>query len=79
MSEKIEFIEKKILKFQDDVYEVVNAFSHDKRNYISIDIKDINGNPYVICDSGDIYYGKIQKIKVHKNDKNNKNFLSEYI
>ena len=76
MSEKIEFIEKKILKFQDDVYEVVNAFSHDKRNYISIDVKDINGNPYVICDSGDIYYGKIQKIKI---DKNNKNFLSEYI
>ena len=76
MSEKIEFIEKKILKFQDDVYEVVNAFSHDKRNYISIDVKDINGNPYVICDSGDTYYGKIQKIKVHKNDKN---FLSEYI
>ena len=76
MSEKIEFIEKKILKFQDDVYEVVNAFSHNKRNYISIDVKDINGSPYVICDSGDIYYGKIQKIKVHKN---NKNFLSEYI
>lgn len=76
MSEKIEFIEKKILKFQDDVYEVVNAFSHDKLNYISIDVKDINGNPYVICDSGDVYYGKIQKIKVHKNDKN---FLSEYI
>ena len=76
MSEKIEFIEKKILKFQDEVYEVVNAFSHDNRNYISIDVKDINGNPYVICDSGDIYYGKIQKIKVHKNDKN---FLSEYI
>ena len=76
MSEKIEFIEKKILKFQDEVYEVVNAFSHDNRNYISIDVKDINGNPYVICDSGDVYYGKIQKIKVHKN---NKNFLSEYI
>ena len=76
MSEKIEFIEKKILKFQDDVYEVVNAFSHDKRNYISIDVKDINGNPYVICDSGDVYYGKIQKIKANKN---NKNFLSEYI
>ena len=76
MSEKIEFIEKKILKFQDDVCEVVNAFSHDKRNYISIDVKDINGNPYIICDSGDIYYGKIQKIKVRKNDKN---FLSEYI
>ena len=76
MSEKIEFIEKKILKFQDEVYEVVNAFSHDNRNYISIDVKDINGNPYVICESGDIYYGKIQKIKVHKNDKN---FLSEYI
>ena len=76
MSEKIEFIEKKILKFQDEVYEVVNAFSPDKRNYISIDVKDINGNPYIICDSGDIYYGKIQKIKVHKN---NKNFLSEYI
>ena len=75
MSEKIEFIEKKILKFQDEVYEVVNAFSHDKRNYISIDVKDINGKPYVICDSGDIYYGKIQKIKVRKNDKN---FLSEY-
>ena len=76
MSEKIEFIEKKILKFQDEVYEVVNAFSHVNRNIISIDVKDINGNPYVICDSGDIYYGKIQKIKVHKNDKN---FLSEYI
>ena len=76
MSEKIEFIEKKILKFQDEVYEVVNAFSHNKRNYISIDIKDINGNPYVICDSGDVYYNKIQKIKVYKNDKN---FLSEYI
>ena len=76
MSEKIEFIEKKILKFQDDVYEVVNAFSHDKRNYISIDVKDINGDPFIICDSGDIYYGKIQKIKVRKNDKN---FLSEYI
>ena len=76
MSEKIEFIEKKILKFQDEVYEVVNAFSRDNRNYISIDVKDINGNPYVICDSGDIYYSKIQKIKVHKNDKK---FLSEYI
>ena len=75
MSEKIEFIEKKILKFQDDVYEVVNAFSHDTRNYISIDVKDINGDPYVICDSGDIYYGKIQKIKVHKNNKKF-NFLS---
>ena len=76
MSEKIELIEKKILKFQDEVYEVVNAFSHNKRNYISIDVKDINGNPYVICDSGDVYYGKIQKIKANKN---NKNFLSEYI
>ena len=76
MSEKIEFIEKKILKFQDEVYEVVNAFSHNERNYISIDVKDINGNQYVICDSDDKYYGKIQKIKI---DKNNKNFLSEYI
>ena len=41
------------------MYEVVNAFSHNERNYISIDVKDINGNPYVICDSDDKYYGKI--------------------
>lgn len=64
--EKIEMVEKKILKYKDEVYDVMGAFSHPKRAYISIDVKDKDGNPYVICDSHDIYYGKIEKIKVPK-------------
>ena len=52
---------KKILEFQGEVYEVVGVFSHPNREYISIDIKDKDGNPYVICDSRDIYYNKIKR------------------
>lgn len=63
---KIEYVEKKFLNYKNERYEVMGAFSHPQRAYISIDVKDENGNPYVICDSNDVYYGKIEKVKVEK-------------
>ena len=65
-ADKVEMIEKKILKFKDEIYEVQGAFSHPKRDYISIDIKDSEGNPYTICDSSETCYKRIEKIKVPK-------------
>lgn len=64
---KVEMIEKKFLNYKGSRYEVQGAFSHPKRDYITIDIKDTDGNPYTICDSSDTVYKKIEKIKVPKN------------
>ena len=64
--EKVEMIEKKFLNYKGDRYEVTGAFSHPKRDYITIDVKDYRGNPYVICDSSDSVYNKIEKVKVPK-------------
>lgn len=64
--EKIEMVEKKILKYKDEVYNVIGAFSHPKRAYITIDVKDKDGKPYTICDSNDVLYGRIEKIRVPK-------------
>ena len=64
--QKVEIIEKKFLNYKGDRYEVKGAFSHQKRNYITIDIIDSEGNPYTICDSSDTVYKKIEKIKVPK-------------
>ena len=64
--QKVEMIEKKFLNFKDERYEVTGVFSHRNLNYVSIDVKDIQGNGYVICDSSDIYYKKIEKVKVPK-------------
>ena len=68
--EKIEMIEKKFLDYKGSRYEVQGAFSHQKRNYITIDVKDSDGNPYTICDSSDVVYKKIEKIKVPKHQSN---------
>ena len=62
--EKIETIEKRFLNYKCDRYEVKGAFSHQKRNYITIDVIDSDGNPYTICDKSDSLYDKIEKIKV---------------
>lgn len=67
--DKVEMIEKKFLDYKGERYEVTGAFSHPKRDYISIDVKDTLGNPYVICDSSDTYYKKIEKVKVPKEQK----------
>lgn len=64
--EKIEYVEKKFLTYKNERYEVMGAFSHPKRDYITIDVKDENGNPYTLCDSSDLYYKKIEKVKVQK-------------
>ncbi len=64
--EKVEMIEKKFLDYKGEIYEVTGAFSHPKRDYITIDVKDSRGNPYTICDSSDTVYKKIEKIKVPK-------------
>lgn len=66
MIEKKEMIEKKILKYKDEIYEVINAFSHPKRSYITIDVKTKDGVPYTLCDSNDTLYDRIEKIKVEK-------------
>lgn len=67
--EKVEMIEKKFLNYKGSRYEVQDAFSHPKRDYITIDVKDDDGNPYTICDSTDTLYKKIEKIKVQKDIK----------
>ena len=67
--DKIEMIEKKFLNYEGSRYEVQGAFSHTKRAYITIDVKDNDGNTYVICDSSDTVYNKIEKIKVPKEHK----------
>ena len=67
--EKVEMIEKKFLNYKDERYEVQGVFSHQMRNYITIDVKDTDGNPYVICDSSDTLYTKIEKVKVPKESK----------
>ena len=54
---------KKLLEINNEIYEVVDLFSHHKREYITINVKDTNGNPYVICDSKDIYYHKLKNNK----------------
>ena len=62
--QKVEMIEKKFLNYKNERYEVQGAFSHPKRDYITIDVKDSGGNPYTICDSSDTVYKKIEKVKV---------------
>lgn len=62
--EKVEMMEKKFLNYKNERYEVQGAFSHPKRDYITIDVIDSLGNPYTICDSSDTVYKKIEKIKV---------------
>lgn len=69
MKEKVEMIEKKFLNYKGDRYEVLGAFSHPKREYITIDVKDSGGNPYTICDSSYTVYKKIEKVKVQKDIK----------
>lgn len=65
--EKQEMTEKRFLNYKDERYEVTNVFSHQQRDYITIDVKDTEGNPYTICDVNDSLYKKIEKIKVPKN------------
>lgn len=67
--QKVEMIEKKFLNYKGDRYEVQGAFSHPKREYITIDVKDKDGKPYTICDSNDVLYGRIEKIRVQKDIK----------
>ena len=67
--EKVEMIEKKFLNYTGERYEVQGAFSHPKREYITIDVKDSEGNAYTICDSSDTLYKKIEKVKVPKDKK----------
>lgn len=67
--EKIETVEKKYLNYKDERYEVQNVFSHKDREYITIDVKDSEGNAYVICDKNDTLYKKIEKVKVPKNER----------
>ena len=64
-------IEKKFLNYKGSRYEVQGAFSHPKRDYITIDVKDEHGKPYTICDKNDTLYDKIEKVKVPKTPKNN--------
>ena len=41
--QKVEMIEKKFLNYKGDRYEVTGVFSHRNLNYVSIDVKDIQG------------------------------------
>lgn len=62
--DKVEMIEKRFLNYQNERYEVQGVFSHRERDYVTIDVKDSDGNPYVICDSNDTIHKKIEKVKV---------------
>ena len=54
------------MNYKGERFEVQNVFSHSSRDYITIDVKDDHNNAYTICDSSDIYYKKIEKVKVPK-------------
>jgi hypothetical protein len=67
--EKVETIEKRFLNYQNERYEVQGVFSHREREYVTIDVKDSDGNPYTICDSNDTIHKKIEKVRVPKDPK----------
>jgi hypothetical protein len=63
-TDKVEMVSVRTLEYKGEELLVMGAFSHKERKYISIDVKDKVGTPYVICDSNDVYYEKIKTLKV---------------